>query len=55
MLASKIVGEKGLVFAIEPTEYGFSHLIENIGLNDYDIKAYKIAFGVKNRKNVNIS
>lgn len=46
LLEAKLVGDKGLVYAIEPVSASFEVLKENVMLNKYiNIKLFKIALG----------
>lgn len=48
LLASRIVGATGKVYAFEPSEAAYNRLVLNIGLNKaYNIKAYKLALSDK--------
>lgn len=47
-LASKIVGEKGKVYAFEPTSYGYKKLVDNLILNESkNIESFQIGLSDK--------
>jgi len=51
LLAAKLVGEKGKVFAFEPEPRNFYYLTKNISLNDYsNVVAYQKAVSNRNGK-----
>lgn len=57
LLASKVVGEKGLVYSFEPTPITYSRLLDNISLNNFsNIKTFNIGLSDKVGKlNLNVS
>lgn len=57
LLESRLVGENGKVYALEPVSHNFKVLKENVDLNNIkNVEAYNLAAGEKNEKSfINIS